>query len=163
MHPCIHASNHVRTHTSIHAFMHAFMHLCIHKRMHVQMHSWRCSDMFYTCFRLLPGLVHACFRHVPGMLHMWVRHFSKRFRCIHSIILLLGSQKWTPLSRIWNRVAVSSREFKGQIADPRQGFSKSHPLDLIHTHITYTHKHTSNHTQAHRHTHTQTHTQKHTQ
>ena len=35
------------------------------------------------------------------------------FRCIHSKILLLGPQKSTPLSRMCNWVAVSSREFEG--------------------------------------------------
>ena len=43
------------------------------------------------------------------------------FRCRHSKILLLEAQNSTPLSRIRNGVAVLSREFEGQIADPRQG------------------------------------------
>ena len=42
-----------------------------------------------------------------------------QFRCIHLKIQLLGHQNSTPLSRIRNGVAVSSREFEGQIADLR--------------------------------------------
>ena len=41
------------------------------------------------------------------------------FLCIHSKILPLGLQKSTPLSRIRHGVTVLSREFEGQIADPR--------------------------------------------
>ena len=46
-----------------------------------------------------------------------------RFRCVHLKILLLGLQKSTPLSRMRNWVAVSSREFEDpRILDRGYGF-----------------------------------------
>ena len=50
-----------------------------------------------------------------------------RFRCINSTILILERQNSTPLSRIRNGVAVLSREFESQIADPRQGCKLENP------------------------------------